>query len=371
MDILVIGAGPAGLLFAAQMKLARPDWRIRLLERQDPQTVSGWGVVVPGRAGQHPANPLSYLAAADALQPQYLDAFRFVHRGTSSLMPIGVLMCGVARSALVQALRARCQALGVEIRYGTSATAGDGGAEYDLVLVANGVGHLHDVGAGPLQPQIEYGSNRYIWYGTSCLFEQMSLIFQAHETGAYVAHAYRYSEHMSTFIVECSAATHARAGLGRMRAQESAAFIAGVFASVLHGQALQLQPEQDWRRFLTLSHDTAYQGRTVLLGDALQSGHFSIGQGTTMAVVEALLLVKALCTASGPEAALAAFDARVMPLLRLFKAHADCSRHWFEAIDAQMQRDHAGLARDFDARRQALPPLPEALAQAFGYALDR
>ncbi|TDR81378.1 tryptophan hydroxylase [Paludibacterium purpuratum] len=373
MNILVIGAGPAGLVFASQLKLARPDWRIRMIEKQDPESVTGWGVVLPGRPGQHPANPLSYLDDADTLNPQFLEEFQFVHGDQSSRMPIGVLMCGVGRRGLVHALRAKCQSLGIEIRYGaapTNVTDGVGG-EFDLVVVANGVGHKHDGMAEALRPRLEYGGNRYIWYGTTRLFDQMNLIFRAHETGTFVAHAYRYADRMSTFIVECSAATHACAGLERMSERESATFISDVFQSTLRGHALLGQPAQGWRQFMTLSHETAAEGRLALLGDALQSGHFSIGHGTTMAVVEAQLLVKALCTEADLPAALANFNAHVLPLVQLFKSHADCSRLWFETIDERMHLNHAELAQHFDARRKALPPLPEALGRELGYALAR
>lgn len=66
MKILVIGAGPAGLVFASQLKQARPLWAIDIVEKNDEQEVLGWGVVLPGRPGQHPANPLSYLDAPES-----------------------------------------------------------------------------------------------------------------------------------------------------------------------------------------------------------------------------------------------------------------------------------------------------------------
>ena len=42
MNILVIGAGPAGLLFASQMKQAQPGWNISITEKNTPEEVLGW-----------------------------------------------------------------------------------------------------------------------------------------------------------------------------------------------------------------------------------------------------------------------------------------------------------------------------------------
>ena len=47
---------------------------------------------------------------------------------------------------------------------------------------------------------------------------------------------------MSTFIVECDAATWYRAGLDRMSDEESRAYCEQVFAPDLDGQPLHLQP---------------------------------------------------------------------------------------------------------------------------------
>lgn len=41
MKILVIGAGPAGLIFASQMKQAQPGWDIRIAEKNTQEEVLG------------------------------------------------------------------------------------------------------------------------------------------------------------------------------------------------------------------------------------------------------------------------------------------------------------------------------------------
>ncbi|AXE28657.1 tryptophan hydroxylase [Chromobacterium phragmitis] len=373
MKILVIGAGPAGLVFASQMKQARPQWTIDIVEKNDEQEVLGWGVVLPGKPGQHPANPLSYLDAPERLSPQFLEEFKLVHHNEPSLMSTGVLLCGVERRGLVHALRDKCRSQGISIRF-ESPLLERGElplADYDLVVLANGVNHKTSHFTEALAPQVDYGRNKYIWYGTSQLFDQMNLVFRTHGKDVFIAHAYKYSDTMSTFVVECSEETYARTRLGEMSDEASAEYVAKVFQAELGGHGLASQPGIGWRNFMTLSHDRCHDGKLVLLGDALQSGHFSIGHGTTMAVVVAQLLVKALCAEDGVPAALRSFEERALPLVQLFRGHADNSRVWFETVDERMHLSSAEFVQSFDARRKSLPPMPEALAQNLRYALQR
>ncbi|NRR29326.1 tryptophan hydroxylase [Oxalobacteraceae bacterium] len=372
MKILVIGAGPAGLIFANQMKQAQPGWDISIAEKNTQDEVQGWGVVLPGRPPRHPANPLSYLEQPELLHPQFLEEFKLVHHDQPKLMSTGVTLCGVERRALVQALRAKCVAAGIAIRYEVAPVSkAQLEAEYDLVVLAHGVSHKALALPPALAPRIAFGRNKYIWYGTTQPFDQMNLVFRANDTGVFIGHAYRYSDTMSTFIVECSEQTYARAELEMRTERAAAAYLARVFEPELGKHGLFSQPGQSWRNFMTLSRDKAGDGKFVLIGDALQSGHFSIGNGTTMAVVSALLLVKTLASEAGTAAALDSFNARVLPLVQLFREHADSSRLWFETVGERIGLGNAELSASFDARRQDLPPLQDALMATLGYALSR
>lgn len=372
MKILVIGAGPAGLICASQMKQAQPGWDISIAEKNSAQDVPGWGVVLPGRPPRHPANPLSYLEQPERLNPQFLEQFKLVHHGQANLMSTGVTLCGVERRALVLALRAKCVAAGITLHYQAS-QLGKAQLEdqYDLVVVANGVNHNSLELPQALVPQADFGRNKYIWYGTTSLFEQMNLVFRGNDKGVFIGHAYQYSDTMSTFIVECSEQTYAKAELEMYSGGEAAAYMGQIFEAELGGHALLGQPGQGWRNFMTLSHQQACDGKFVLIGDALQSGHFSIGHGTTMAVVLALLLVKTLSAEADTAAALKCFNARAVPLVQLFKEHADSSRLWFETVGERIGLSNADLTASFEARRSGLPPLQDALMDSLAYALGR
>ncbi len=79
-------------------------------------------------------------------------------------------------------------------------------------------------------------------------FECLTLTFRANEHGAFVAHHYRYSPSMSTFIVECDAATWHRAGLDRASDAESRAYCERLFAPDLDGHPL-VSNSSIWRNF--------------------------------------------------------------------------------------------------------------------------
>ena len=373
MKILIVGAGPAGLMFAYQMKQLNPDWEIEIIEKNTPQEVVGWGVVLPGRAPHHPANPLSYLDDFDRLSAQYLEEFNLVHQNENNTISTGVTLCAVERHALIRSLREHCKRLGIAIKHSSPAMceADLNRDNYDLVILANGISHKSVYFRESLKPKIQYGKNKYIWYGTSKTFDYLSLIFKVRTQGIFIAHAYKYCDDMSTFVVECSEETYFNAELDKMSDEESANFIAQVFQDELEGHSLQGQNGLKWRNFMTLSHQTAYDENLVLLGDALQSGHFSIGHGTTMAVVSAQMLVKALSEYTDVPSALESFNSKVIPLMNLFSDHANASRVWFETIGDRINLSTKELTESFDVRRSNLPPLVPALAQNLGQALKR
>ena len=144
-------------------------------------------------------------------------------------------------------------------------------------------------------PRTEWLTNKFVWYGTSRPFECLTLTFRESEHGAFVAHHYRYAPDRSTFIVECDAATWKRAGLGAMDDAASRAYCEAVFAPDLDGHPL-VSNRSIWRNF-PMSNTRWSAGNTVLIGDALRTGHFSIGSGTRLAFDDAIALDRALAKA--------------------------------------------------------------------------
>lgn len=368
MKILVVGAGPAGLMFASQMKNKMPECHISIIEKNTPEEILGWGVVLPGKAGQHPANPLSYIDIPEKLDPQYINEFKLSQDDQHNMVSTGLTLCGVERIGLVKALRELCLSLDINIEYSSPAMSEPelNKKDYDLVVISNGVNHKSTYFTEKFEPNVDFGKNKYIWYGTSRIFNSMNLAFRSHLEGIFVAHAYKYSSDMSTFVVECSEETYHKTGIEYLSEKESAEFIGKVFEKELAGHSLISQEGLGWRNFMTLSHEIARDENLVLLGDAQQSGHFSIGQGTTMAVVEAQILIKSLLDENDVSKALSNYEAEAMPIIKLFRSHANISREWFETVNDRTDLSLNELTTSFGERRNSLPSLPETLMKVLG-----
>ena len=98
---------------------------------------------------------------------------------------------------------------------------------------------------------------------------------------------------MSTFLVECDAATWQAYGFEHKTIEQSQAICEQVFAATLDGHPL-ISNKSVWRNFPWIWNESWSHGNMVLIGDALHSAHFSIGSGTRLAIEDAIALTKAL-----------------------------------------------------------------------------
>ncbi len=222
----------------------------------------------------------------------------------------------------------------------------------DLVVGADGANSLvRRTLEAHFQPRVELLTNRFAWYGTARTFECLTLTFRESEHGAFVAHHYRHAPAMSTFVVECDAATWTRAGLDRMSDAESRAYCERVFAPDLGGHPL-VSNRSVWRRFPLLASRRWSVENVVLLGDALRTVHFSIGSGTRLALEDAIALDRAFAE-SGEDVprALAAFERERRPVVEKLLAAATASSYWYETFPERMGRfDAIRLAHDYMTR---------------------
>jgi 2-polyprenyl-6-methoxyphenol hydroxylase-like FAD-dependent oxidoreductase len=200
------------------------------------------------------------------------------------------------------------------------------------------------------EPNFEWLTNRFAWYGTARLFDCLTLTFRSNHDGVFVAHHYRHSAAMSTFIVECDEATWRRAGLDLMSDHESRAYCERVFAKDLAGHSL-VSNKSIWRQFALLANRRWHTGNTVLIGDALRTVHFSIGSGTRLAFEDAIALDRAFGEA-GEDAprALVAFERDRRPVVEKILAAAYASSHWYERLREKMTFEPLQLAYDYMTR---------------------
>ena len=144
---------------------------------------------------------------------------------------------------------------------------------------------------------VDVRANKFVWLGTTKVFDAFTFAFEETEHGWIWAHAYRFAPDCSTFIVECSEETWRAFGFDKMSQDESIAACEKLFAKYLDGHRLQsnashLVGSAAWLNFRRIKCDRWSSGNVILLGDAAHTAHFSIGSGTKLALEDAIKLAK-------------------------------------------------------------------------------
>ncbi|MGD9942980.1 MAG: bifunctional salicylyl-CoA 5-hydroxylase/oxidoreductase [Burkholderiaceae bacterium] len=342
MKIVCIGGGPAGLYFAILMKLQDPAHQITVIERNRPYDTFGWGVVFSDQT-------LGNLQAADPkTAAEILDSFNHWDdietniRGYK-LRSSGHGFCGIGRKRLLNILQERCEELGVELRFETDVQSDEEFPDADLIIASDGLNsRIRTRHEDSYRPDIDVRRCRFVWLGTHKLFEAFTFAFEETEWGWFQAHAYRYDQNTSTFIVETPEDVWLKAGLDKMEKEEAIAFCEKLFAKYLDGHKLMsnashLRGSSQWIKFprVVCQSWVHHNGRApvVLMGDAAHTAHFSIGSGTKLALEDAIELSRCIGRQPGDiMQALRDYEAvRSVEVLRIQNA-ARNSTEWFENV---------------------------------------
>lgn len=349
MKVLILGAGPAGLYLAYLLKRQNPSDEIRIVEQNPADSTFGFGVVFSDRA-------LDFLRDDDAethdlIVPgmQRWTDLTIIHRGERVTID-GVGFAAIGRLQLLQLMQQRLASVGVTPEYRHPVSDERELDGHDLVVAADGANSFVRRGLErEFGTRIEPLANKFVWYGTTQRFETLSQTFVSTEAGSFNAHHYRYSDTMSTFIVECDPQTWARAGFERMNEAQSRAHNERVFAETLGGHAL-ITNKSVWRNFPKISNERWSVGNRVLVGDALRTAHFSIGSGTRLAFEDVIALAKALRENAGIAPALAAYEAARRPVVDKLAAAAHTSAQWYEQFAQHMDLEPWALAWSYIQR---------------------
>jgi anthraniloyl-CoA monooxygenase len=342
MNIVCIGGGPAGLYFSLLMKRQDPSHHITVVERNRPYDTFGWGVVFSDQT-------LGNLQQADPqTAAQILDAFSHwddieVNIRDHKIRSGGHGFCGIGRKRLLNILQHRCEEVGVDLVFETDVQSDEAFPDADLIIACDGLNsRIRTKYAQTYQPDIDTRRCRFVWLGTNKLFEAFTFAFEETEHGWFQAHAYRYDDQTSTFIVETPEDVWLKAGLDKMEKEDAIAFCEKLFGKYLDGHRLMsnaahLRGSAQWIKFPRVMCDTwvRHNGRApvVLMGDAAHTAHFSIGSGTKLALEDAIELARCIGKRPGDlNAALQDYEAvRSIEVLRIQNA-ARNSTEWFENV---------------------------------------
>jgi anthraniloyl-CoA monooxygenase len=359
MRIACIGGGPAGLYFAISMKLRDAAHEIDLYERNRADDTFGWGVVF---SDQTVENLLANDAVSGAvIQSEFAhwDDIE-VHVHGETIRSSGHGFIGIGRKRLLAILQERARDLGVNLHFEREASADlDDWAGYDLVIAADGANsRIRDRYEPHFGVDIQVRENKFFWFGTRKTFEAFTFAFEQTEAGWVWAHAYRFDDSHSTFIVEMDPDTWAGLGLDRMSQAEAIALCERIFAKYLDGQPLMsnashLAGPQAWLNFRRIVCANWAYKNLILLGDAAHTAHFSIGSGTKLALEDAIKLAEVLNRPGlARDQALAEYQAeRNLEVLKLQNS-ARNSTSWFETLERYLHFEPIQFAYSLLTRSQ-------------------
>ncbi|MGQ0719635.1 MAG: FAD-dependent monooxygenase [Pseudonocardiales bacterium] len=359
MKIVCIGGGPAGLYFAISAKVRDGGHDITVIERDPPGATYGWGV-------GYWDNLLDLLYQNDRESAQKVRAASAVWQEHE------VQLCGeqtgyvggygfsMGRAALLDILGRRAMDLGVDIQYSQDVDGLSTFADADLVVASDGANsQVRQQFGDHFGTRVYVGGNPYIWLGTDKVFDSFFFGFEQTSAGWIWFYAYPSNAEISTCVVECSPDTWQALGFDSLSSEDSVRLLEKIFDRVLDGHSLLSQSRGEparWLRFKQVSNRTWCHDNVVLVGDAAHTTHFTLGSGTSLAIIDAVELAQSLYEHADRSDALREYDQQRREALRPIQAAARTSAAWFEHVDRYLDRDAVEFAYSLSGREGAQPP---------------
>ncbi|MCX4911311.1 FAD-dependent monooxygenase [Streptomyces sp. NBC_00878] len=372
MKIACVGGGPAGLYFSILMKLQDPDHDITVHERNPAGSTYGWGVTYWGSLLEklHEGDPESARAVREN-SVRWNDGV--AHVGDRTTTHHGDEGFGIGRRQLLDLLAERARSVGVRVEYEDEIADGAQLPAADLVVACDGVhSGVRERHADRFGTEAALGRNKYIWLGTTKVFDAFSFAFVETPHGWIWCYAYGFSEDHSTCVVECSPDTWKGLGLDRADETEGLARLEELFVKLLDGHRLigraNTGGSAQWLNFRTLTNRRWSHGNVVLLGDAAHTTHYSIGAGTTLALEDAIALAHSLRTEPELASALVTYEKERKNALLSVQSAARHSAQWYENLPRYIGLPPAQMFALLGQRHS--PLLPYVPPQLY-YRIDR
>ena len=343
MRIAVVGGGPGGLFAGSLIKRSDPGHEVTVFERNGAADTFGFGVVFSDAtlAGIHAAAPVLRTALTE--YGTHWDAIE-VRAGGERHRCGGNGMAAVERKILLSLLQRQATGEGVDVRFCSEADMDAVlGAGYDLVVAADGANsRFRERYRDAFGPSVETATAKFIWLGTSYLFEGLTFVHERGPHGVFAVHGYPIGNGVSTFIVETDESSWSAAGLDEFDASsppgrsdgKSRAYLQELFAGQIDGRPLLVNNSR-WGNFRT-RRAQRWRHRVggtaiALLGDAAHTAHFSVGSGTKMAMEDAIALAAAVAAQPADlDAALAEYEKVRRPQVEKIQDSARPSLSWWE-----------------------------------------
>ncbi|MEU6476791.1 FAD-dependent monooxygenase [Streptomyces sp. NPDC047017] len=371
VKVVCAGGGPAGLYLSILLKRQDPSCDITVHERNREGSTYGWGVTYwQGLLDRLRDGDPESAHAVEAHSVRWSDGV--AHIGDLTTRHHGDQGFGIGRHRLLEILTERARALGVRVEFGSALSAAEPPAA-DLLVAADGVhSALRGRHADRFGTEIRHGRNRYLWLGTTKVFDAFTFAFTETPHGWIWCYGYGYGDGHSTCVVECAPHTWAGLGLDRLGPAGTRALLERLFARVLDGHPLLGRADGDgatpWLTFRTLTNRTWHHGNLVLLGDAAHTTHYSIGAGTTLALEDAICLAGALRAHTALPHALAAYGHERRAALLPVQSAARHSAQWYENLPRYL---HLPPHRMFALLGQRHSPLLPYVPPQVYYGLDK
>lgn len=338
LRVAIIGGGPGGLFAGQLIKQKLPDSHVEIFERNREEDVFGFGVVFSDATLRYINETDPVLQDALAAYGAHWDTIDVLAKGEKHSFT-GNGMSALHRRALLDVMRERARAAGAVLHFESDRTVAEL-ADYDVIIAADGTNSKarEYVGEDSLGHNLEVASAKFIWFGTTHIFDGLTFLHRKNEHGNFAVHAYPISDELSTFIVEANEQTWRNAGLDGfdmtqppgISDMKSKEYIEKLFAEEIQGKEIVVNNSR-WSNFRGRSTRTWYKGNVVFLGDAIHTAHFSVGSGTKMAMEDSIALAEALAESPHDiQAAFARYEELAQPRVNKVQAQARPSLSWWE-----------------------------------------
>ncbi|WP_181449594.1 FAD-dependent monooxygenase [Streptomyces cyaneus] len=371
MKVVCVGAGPAGLYLSILLKLRDPSHDITVHERNPEGSTYGAGVTYwRGLLDKLHEHDTTSARAVEESSIRWDEGVAHVRGRTTRRS--GDTGHGIGRHQLLEILARRARSLDVRLEFEHEIMPEKLPAA-DLVVAGDGVhSTLRTQYADDFGTRTRRGRNRYIWLGTSKVFEAFTFAFVETGHGWIWCYGYGFSPEGSTCVIECAPETWTGLGLDTANEADAMALLERVFADFLDGHPLIGRSGADgsaqWRTFRTVTNRTWHRDNLVLIGDAAHSTHYSIGAGTTLALEDAIALAAALHEHAALPQALARYEQERKQALLSVQSAARYSAQWYENLPRYIRLPPQQMFALLGQRHS--PLLPYVPPQLY-YQIDR